>query len=361
MDQSRTTLDEAYTRLRATGPEFQGWLSNHGPMVAEAMIRHGHQDTVHSWLDTYTRRLEPFPVSRRSIGPDWRNALGDIHRVADWAQHFEDALAEQPWRIVLNVWWPRLLPGIAAGATHGVIRVGHAVRALLRDGESPRRLTELAQGLAYWAARWQPMTAPSGFWNEEPKNPVSAPFPNPLETILDALARTSRVEAGGFDEWVGKMNLVPEWSDTMRQATVPRTDIVPAWLAHLVDVAVFRYLRYGHGNGIMLVHSATAPNAVLRTLPVLERRWWRPSALAAWIAAATLTALYAPSSPYGPAMGAQSATTIGMSPLDAFAMPSKHRDEHVIKFADTALDVYARTSDSKALAAIYKAGSLIQP
>jgi hypothetical protein len=27
------------------------------------------------------------------------------------------------------------------------------------------------------------------------------------------------------------------------------------------------YLAYGHGNSIMLVHSATAPNAVLRTLP----------------------------------------------------------------------------------------------
>ena len=28
------TLDEAYERLHATGPEFDGWLSNHGPMAA---------------------------------------------------------------------------------------------------------------------------------------------------------------------------------------------------------------------------------------------------------------------------------------------------------------------------------------
>lgn len=32
------TLDEAYERLSSTGPEFDGWLSNHGPMVAEAMV-----------------------------------------------------------------------------------------------------------------------------------------------------------------------------------------------------------------------------------------------------------------------------------------------------------------------------------
>jgi hypothetical protein len=35
------TLDEAYERLHATGPEFDGWLSNHGPMAAEAMVRTG--------------------------------------------------------------------------------------------------------------------------------------------------------------------------------------------------------------------------------------------------------------------------------------------------------------------------------
>jgi hypothetical protein len=40
------TLDEAYQRLHATGPEFDGFLSNHGPMVAEAMARRGRADGV---------------------------------------------------------------------------------------------------------------------------------------------------------------------------------------------------------------------------------------------------------------------------------------------------------------------------
>ena len=38
------TLDEAYERLHVTGPEFEGYLSNHGPMVVEAMVRGGHGD-----------------------------------------------------------------------------------------------------------------------------------------------------------------------------------------------------------------------------------------------------------------------------------------------------------------------------
>ena len=128
------TLDEAYQRLHATGPEFDGWLSNHGPMAAEAMVRHGHGDQVHRWLDGYMTRLEEFPRGTGPIGADWRDALGDPRRIADWTGYFRREVTEQPWRQVLETWWPRLLPGVAAAATHGVIRVGHSVRALRDDG-----------------------------------------------------------------------------------------------------------------------------------------------------------------------------------------------------------------------------------
>jgi len=151
------TLDEAYERLHATGPEFDGWLSNHGPMAAEAMVRHGHAGQVHRWLDGYMARLEEFPLRSGPIGAGWQDALGDPRRIADWTVYFVHEVTERPWRQVLETWWPRLLPGVAAAATHGVIRVGHAVRALAQDGEDDEHLTELAHGLAYWAARWQPV------------------------------------------------------------------------------------------------------------------------------------------------------------------------------------------------------------
>src|SRR5215469_14457825 len=151
------TLDEAYERLHVTGPEFDGWVSNHGPMAAEAMVRRGHAGSVHGWLDRYMRRLEEFPRGSAPIGEDWREALGDPRRVADWTAYFRREVTGQPWRAVLGTWWPRLLPGVAAAATHGAIRVGHAVRALLQDGGDAVHVTELAHGLAYWAARWQPV------------------------------------------------------------------------------------------------------------------------------------------------------------------------------------------------------------
>jgi hypothetical protein len=356
------TLDEAYQRLHATGPEFDGWLSNHGPMAAEAMARRGHADRVHRWLDAYMRRLEEFPRGSGPIGSGWQDALGDPRRVADWTASFRREAAEQPWRQVLGTWWPRLLPGVAAAATHGVIRVGHAVRALTEDGEDADHVTELAHGLAYWAARWQPV----------PGAPATEPPPltarsgagepaGPRPTAADSLAGVPRIadQSGGIRERLARLAALPGWPAALAAPKIPASDeAVRSWLADLVDAAAVGYLRCGHGEGVMLVHSATAPSAIFRTLPALDRQLWAPSVAAAWAAAAALTAVYAPAVPAAPAelpdppAGPRAAE-------ETFARAVEHGDEHVIKFADTAADVYARTGNRDALAAAARAAQLI--
>jgi hypothetical protein len=82
MSAGSRTLDEAYERLDATGPEFDGLLSNHGPMAAEAMVRHGHGDVLGSWLEGYMGRLEEFLIGLSPIRSGWWDALGDLRRVA---------------------------------------------------------------------------------------------------------------------------------------------------------------------------------------------------------------------------------------------------------------------------------------
>jgi hypothetical protein len=106
-------LDEAYERLHRTGREFAGFLANHGPMAAEA-------------------------------------------RLGDWPDHFQSQVTDHDWRIVLAEWWPTLLPGSLASATHSLIRVGHSVRAL-NAVETPPRVAELGQALGYWATLFQPV------------------------------------------------------------------------------------------------------------------------------------------------------------------------------------------------------------
>jgi hypothetical protein len=330
-------------------------------MAAEAMVRRGHADRVHRWLDGYMRRLEEFPRGSGPIGSTWPEALGDPRRVADWTSYFRREVTEQPWRQVLETWWLRLLPGVAAAATHGVIRVGHAVRALTDDGEDDDHLTELAHGLAYWAARWQPVPGASA---EPSLLTASVPGGQPAGTGLkaaDALAAVPRTadQSGGIRDRLARLAELPGWPAALAAAQIPSSpEALRSWLADLVEAAAARYLRYGHGEGVMLVHSATAPNAILRTLPALDRQLWPPSVAASWAAAAALTAVYAPAAPAvptelpDPPSGSQPAE-------ETFARAVEHGDEHVIKFADTATDVYARTGNGDVLAAAVRATQLI--
>jgi hypothetical protein len=135
-DAAAGVLDEAYERLHHTGPEWGGNLANHGPMAAEVLARRDRPDQVPAWVDGYIGRLDELPAPGEPVTDDnWRAALGD--RVGDWVVYLTRQVAERPWRDVLAAWWPRLLPGIAAGAAHGVIRTGHAVRTLLAGDETP--------------------------------------------------------------------------------------------------------------------------------------------------------------------------------------------------------------------------------
>jgi len=335
---SDDTLDAAYDRLLSTGPEFDGWLSNHGPMAAEALTRHGHADDVSAWLDTYCRRLEPAPTFSRRID-DWRGALGNPRQLGDWLGYFDEQLRRASWNDVLATWWPRLIPGIAAGATHGVIRVGHAVRALREAGATEARIAELAQGLGYWAARWQPVPG--------------AAVPSGQLSASDALAALPRIhqQDGGIAARLAQLDTLDDWSQA--QGGLRPHDDWQQFLREVVTAAVHRYATHAHGDAIMLVHAATSPNAVLRTLPSLPRELWQASSAAAWSASAAVHAAYAPEFAADP-------STSRTTAVDAFERAVRHGDEHVIKFADTALDAYAWGGGDGVLAAIETAVTLVE-
>src|SRR5262249_12503432 len=87
------------------------------------------------------------PRVQRIGRTEWATALGQPRRVGDWFELFGNELSEEPWRAVLERWVPRLAPGIVAAALHGVIRTGHAVRAIAFEDTPPRR-RELLRGCA---------------------------------------------------------------------------------------------------------------------------------------------------------------------------------------------------------------------
>ncbi|MEU5158714.1 questin oxidase family protein [Streptomyces sp. NPDC020875] len=325
-------LDEALDRIHDLGPEFDGWLSNHAPMAVEALVRHGRSDTVHRWLDRYSERLEELPAPATPItAENWREALGDPRRITDWALYFERETADRPWREVLAEWWPLLLPGIAGGATHPAIRVGHAVRTLLTTEETTPRVVELAHGLGYWAARHDPLPAGLRFTGS----------PADATAALGAVAPVPD-QSAGINRRLAQLTALPDWPNTPAAPGSPEEAEVR--LRGLVAAATHRYATHGHAEPVMLVHAATAPNAVLRTLPALPRELWTASLDAAWAASAAVTAAYVPAglepwpgAGHGTAAGSARAGT--RTPEEIFAAAAAHGDDHTIKFTDTALDV----------------------
>ncbi|MHB8294433.1 MAG: questin oxidase family protein, partial [Acidimicrobiales bacterium] len=126
-------------------------------MAADALVRLGRGNDVAAWLSGYAKRLEPAPLARWPITEtEWRELLGNASRLGEWCSLLTQQVHVEPWDRVLARWWPRLLPCAVASAAHGLIRTGHAVRALREKVTAPR-LDELGQALGYWAARWQPV------------------------------------------------------------------------------------------------------------------------------------------------------------------------------------------------------------
>ena len=338
-------LDEAYDRLHGTGPEFLGWLSNHGPMAADALLRLGHGDDVIPWVSRYERRLQPSPAPRWPIDEvGWRDPLGDPSRLGDWLALFTRLVHEEPWRQVLTRWWPRLLPGAIASSTHGLIRTGHVVRAL-GERVTPARLDELGQALGYWAARWQPV-------------PGYRPARGDLHVsgALDALPRVEMEAGWGMRARLAALGEVRTWTPALGAHRAPgRAADVPGALDALTDAAATRYGQWAHGSPVMLVHAATAPRAAGLVLTALPTDLWLPTYDAAWAVTATIAVAYRPSTPASPAdLDAAEGTSVeGLAELAA-----RSHDEHIIKFVEVAVESFHRGNDA-ALRAGTRAAALI--
>jgi hypothetical protein len=175
---------------------------------------------------------------------------------------------------------------------------------------------------------------------------------------LDAVPRIPS-QQGNLAARFGQLTEESGWPASvarLRPATTPGQ--VETRLADLVTAATLRYLSHGHGQPVLLVHTATAPNAVLHALPALPADLWAPSLTAAWAASAAIFAAYAP--PEGAAPTPRPGLPAGPGAVaEVLDRAVDHGDEHVIKFTDTAAEVYTRTGQIDALAAALRVGTLI--
>ncbi len=340
---AHTPYDETLIRLHKTGPEFGGWLSNHGPMAADALIRIGASDQVNGWVSQYAQRLDELPGPRWAIATDqWRDPLGDASRLGDWLAFFARELAERAWQQVLIQWWPRLLPGAVAAATHPLIRTGHAVRALQQEATQPR-VDELAQALGYWAARWTPLP------RARPVGRLTA------EQVLELLPAVP--ERGGARTRLAFLFTGSRWPSGAAQLVPPATAAgVADALNGVVDAAVTRYRAWAPAAPTMLVHMATAPRAAGLVLDSLPQELWPLTFRHAWATSAAIATMYRPRPA---AVLPESTRPASLTHEDVAAAAAATNDEHAIKFCEVALESHARGNEH-ALDAAWSASVLAE-
>jgi Questin oxidase-like len=326
---TETGIDEVLDRFSRTGPEFGPGLSNHGPMGAEALVTMGRADVIGGWADWYAARLQEHPSARNPIGADdWREALGDIGRVGDWVAFFERELDARPWNDVLDTWVARLGPGLMAGATHGVLRTAHAVRTLA-SGDGSRRTHELAEGLGYWAARYQELPGKPG-----------VPGALDVPSALAAVPRSAGVisHRGLIFETVKEID-APTFAPAINAVAIEDLD---EFVSGITRTFVRLYLANAGHAAIAFVHTVTAPSSLRILAPHLGPATRHAAARYAWQAAASIYAAYAvedaPAELPDDASGAFDAA-------DLIDQAVAARDEHAIKFTDACLREHAISGD----------------
>ena len=155
---TREGLKRAVAWSRQWSAEFPFCLANHLPMVLVALHRMGASDErLEAYCHIYHQQngLVPLPEPIGEITRDnWREFLGAREREADYRAFFDGEVARLGATPAAIHYLSQLMPGVAASATHALMRMAYAT---LTDSDE-----ETSVALAYWAATYLPLGAPRG-------------------------------------------------------------------------------------------------------------------------------------------------------------------------------------------------------
>jgi hypothetical protein len=318
------SLDGALEALAESDIGLKNGNSNHAPMVAEALCAMGRPQAVMPWIARYEERLVPRPPAGDPIRAEtWRSALGQRERFADWAELFGEELRQASWPEVLDRWTARLAPGFCAAATHGVIRVGHAVRSLAVTETSWRR-RELGDALASWAATYRELPS-SDREADRPKAPREAIAKVPV------IAPHQRRSLGNITASLAMLDDFPEFAPVIGLTDV--SGDIETLLSELTEIFARIYLANAHDGltTIVFIHGVTSLTAFGGIIPYVSETTARSALRFAWQSGCALYACFgtrAMAEDIEPC--AQNAETLTDRALI-------NGDEHVIKFTEACL------------------------
>lgn len=145
---SATRLRTLIAEIGQASGEFPVLLANHLPMVLEAMGRLGASPERLEAYAAHYMRVHAVPEMPARVAPlsaqTWRSAIGDRSREADLRDFFASEVSRLGGAETIRLYMPDLARGVAASATHGLMRLAYAVRR--------RDEAEIGIALGYWAA-----------------------------------------------------------------------------------------------------------------------------------------------------------------------------------------------------------------
>jgi len=324
-----SALDETLEIMAPVGPDLNNGFSNHAPMAIEAMCAMGRRDAVMPWFERYRHWLAPRPARVARLTHDnWREALGDVRRTQDWFEFFRNELESRRWPDVLDAWAGRLAPGLMSAATHGVIRTGHATRAIAIE-DTPARRRELADGLAYWAADYLPL----------PARRHAAARAMPSQAIASAQMIPPEIRHGNFGSFTESLAQLDTFEPFKQTLDAVDTSADPsAFLSDLTATFARVFLANARDayTTIAFVHAVTGPSAIRPMLPYLGKETARAGLAYAWQAAAAMYATFGTRADLPRVDGVKNRDDDGL--IDRAIACG---DEHAIKFTEVCIREYA--------------------
>jgi hypothetical protein len=334
-------LDGLLTRLESYRSELANGMTNHAPMVVEALVQLGRAEIADAWLDAYLEgALSPVVASAALPAGDWRSALGLAEREPDWQALFVAEISDHGWMPALDTWAARLAPGFAASAAHGVIRTAHAARALCRGDTAPRR-RELAAGLALWAVGYQPLPgsplSANGSWNA-----------GAALGLVPLVPKLRRRNGGAITAALAVLDEQPGFADSLLTLNARRP--MEVLIADLATAFAQEFLEQVRSplHAIVFTHAITGIAAAQRLGHCVSDATARALIAYAWQTGCALHAVYAE----------QPLPIPAVQPLRPEALIDaavNHGDEHVIKLTEVCLDFHSILGDDVFLAVAARA------
>jgi hypothetical protein len=155
---TRQGLERAVAWSRQWSGEFPFCLANHLPMILVALHRMGASDErLETYCHIYHEQnglvLVPEAIGKITT-ENWRGFFGQRDREGDYRAFFAGEVARLGATPAALHYLPQLMPGIAASATHALMRMAYAT---MTDSDE-----ETGVALGYWAATYLPLGASRG-------------------------------------------------------------------------------------------------------------------------------------------------------------------------------------------------------